>query len=77
MPIISTYGSINYPLKLGIYVYKGVDQGWSEFIGGQQLYNYLVYYSKINQSIQNNNLKLYLITFVIWIIILLILYILN
>nr|UOU85377.1 NADH dehydrogenase subunit 5 [Rhamphomyia physoprocta] len=71
MPFISTYGIIFYPLTLGSNVVKSFDQGWSEIFGAQQLYNNLVYYSKINQMVQNNNLKVYLLSFVLWIIILL------
>nr|QLY89783.1 NADH dehydrogenase subunit 5 [Empis tessellata] len=73
MPHISTYGVIFYPLKLGDYVMKSFDQGWSEFFGAQQLYKYLVDYSKLNQMLQNNNLKIYLLSFILWIVILLIL----
>lgn len=70
IPYISTYGIINYPLKLGRRVIKSFDQGWSEFLGGQYLYKTLVHYSQFNSYLQNNNLKIYLILFVLWIIIL-------
>nr|QNE85616.1 NADH dehydrogenase subunit 5 [Hybos culiciformis] len=76
MPMISTYGIISYPLNLGMVIFKGFDQGWSEFLGGQQLYLNLVHYSKMNQVMQNNNLKLYLMTFVMWVVILLMLFML-
>lgn len=75
IPYISTYGIINYPLKLGFNVIKSFDQGWSEYFGGQNLYNNIVLFSKINTILQNNNLKIYLITFVLWIVILFNLYI--
>lgn len=70
IPYISTYGIINYPLKLGSIVIKSFDQGWSEFLGGQYLYKNLVNYSQLNFYTQNNSLKIYLILFVLWIIIL-------
>ena len=70
IPYISTYGIINYSLKLGINVVKNFDQGWSEFLGSQHLYNQLINYSQFNYIIQNNNLKIYLLIFVLWIIIL-------
>nr|QNE85369.1 NADH dehydrogenase subunit 5 [Paracoenia fumosa] len=70
MPYISTYGVVKYPLKLGNMVIKSFDQGWSEFMGGQYLYKNLVNYSKLNFYMQNNNLKIYLLLFVLWIIIL-------
>nr|YP_009346048.1 NADH dehydrogenase subunit 5 [Pseudocosmetura anjiensis]AQM39805.1 NADH dehydrogenase subunit 5 [Pseudocosmetura anjiensis] len=73
MPFISTYG-INYlPLKLGSYVYKSFDQGWSEDWGGRMIYNSSMEYSNMVQWWQNNNIKMYLISFVLWFIILLML----
>nr|YP_010385094.1 NADH dehydrogenase subunit 5 [Dolichopus ungulatus]UPL65104.1 NADH dehydrogenase subunit 5 [Dolichopus ungulatus] len=70
MPYISTYGVIYYPLGLGGRVFKSMDQGWSEFFGSQNLYNNLVYYSKGSSFLQNNNLKIYLLFFVLWVTIL-------
>nr|YP_009772321.1 NADH dehydrogenase subunit 5 [Hydrotaea dentipes]QIT03202.1 NADH dehydrogenase subunit 5 [Hydrotaea dentipes] len=70
MPYISTYGMMNYPLIIGKMVVKSFDQGWSEYFGGQQLYLNLIKNSQFNQMMQNNNLKIYLLTFVFWIIIL-------
>lgn len=71
MPYISTYGIIRSPLKLGNLVIKSFDQGWSEFLGGQYIYKNLSTYSQFNFYLQNNSLKIYLILFVLWIIILL------
>nr|QUE27791.1 NADH dehydrogenase subunit 5 [Syritta pipiens] len=71
MPYISTYGIINYSLKLGSLVVKNFDQGWSEFMGSQNLYKQLVHSSQFNYVIQNNNLKIYMLIFVLWILILL------
>nr|YP_010868499.1 NADH dehydrogenase subunit 5 [Zeugodacus heinrichi]WGU20006.1 NADH dehydrogenase subunit 5 [Zeugodacus heinrichi] len=68
MPYISTYGVINYPLILGGSVCKSFDQGWSEFLGGQNLYNELVKYSQYMFIMHNNNLKVYLLLFVLWVI---------
>nr|WEG41863.1 NADH dehydrogenase subunit 5 [Zeugodacus cucurbitae] len=68
MPYISTYGIINYPLILGGSVCKSFDQGWSEFLGGQNLYNELGKYSQHMFVMHNNNLKIYLLLFVLWII---------
>nr|YP_010693029.1 NADH dehydrogenase subunit 5 [Rhagoletis completa]WCB98210.1 NADH dehydrogenase subunit 5 [Rhagoletis completa] len=67
MPYISTYGIINFPLYLGGVVYKSFDQGWSEFLGGQNLFNSLIEISNWNFFLQNNNLKIYLLLFVLWI----------
>nr|QZM06647.1 NADH dehydrogenase subunit 5 [Tetanops sintenisi] len=68
MPYISTYGVISYPLLLGGSVVKSFDQGWSEFWGGQGVYNKLVQYSQLCHVTQNNNLKIYLLVFVLWVI---------
>nr|UJG45112.1 NADH dehydrogenase subunit 5 [Chrysomya megacephala] len=70
MPYISTYGIINYSLIVGNMVVKSFDQGWSEYFGGQQLYLNLVKNSQLNQMLQNNNLKIYLLSFIFWVMIL-------
>nr|AQV11451.1 NADH dehydrogenase subunit 5 [Mesomelena mesomelaena] len=70
MPYISTYGVINYSLIVGSMVSKSFDQGWSEYFGGQQLYMNLIKSSQLNQMLQNNNLKVYLLSFIFWIMIL-------
>nr|YP_010400224.1 NADH dehydrogenase subunit 5 [Mesembrina meridiana]UQS75923.1 NADH dehydrogenase subunit 5 [Mesembrina meridiana] len=70
MPYISTYGIINHWLMVGKLVVKVLDQGWSEYFGSQQIYLNLVKYSKLNQMLQNNNLKIYLLSFILWVIIL-------
>nr|YP_009515432.1 NADH dehydrogenase subunit 5 [Anopheles splendidus]ART64926.1 NADH dehydrogenase subunit 5 [Anopheles splendidus] len=76
MPTISTLGVINYPLKLGLYSYKSFDQGWSEFFGSQMIYNQLKNYSLYLQEFQKNNLKIYLLSYMLWFIILLMLVVL-
>nr|QPO06853.1 NADH dehydrogenase subunit 5 [Anopheles sp. NFL-2015] len=73
MPVISTLGVINYPLKLGLYSYKSFDQGWSEFFGSQMIYIQLKNYSLYLQEFQKNNLKIYLLSYMLWFIILLML----
>lgn len=70
IPYISTYGIINYSLKIGINVVINFDQGWSEFIGRQNLYKQLTINSQFLNFLQNNNLKVYLIIFILWFIIL-------
>nr|WPY71337.1 NADH dehydrogenase subunit 5 [Gampsocera sp.] len=71
MPYISTYGIINYSLNYGFLVIKSFDYGWSEYFGGQQLNEKMIYLSKINSFIQNNSLKIYFMTMVLWIMLLL------
>nr|ATN40444.1 NADH dehydrogenase subunit 5 [Xizicus howardi] len=73
MPFISTYG-VNYlPLMLGNFVTKSFDQGWSEDWGGQFIYQTSVEYSNMVQWWQNNSIKMYLISFIIWFMFLLVL----
>nr|YP_004935238.1 NADH dehydrogenase subunit 5 [Cramptonomyia spenceri]AET13063.1 NADH dehydrogenase subunit 5 [Cramptonomyia spenceri] len=73
MPFISTLGSIYFPLLIGKKMIKSFDQGWSEFLGGQSLYQYLSDQAIFNQLMQNNYLKIYLMSFFFWIIFVLIL----
>ena len=68
LPNLSTKGVIYLPLSLGISVIKSFDQGWREYFGGQQIYNLIKYFSLFNQFLQNNNLKIYLIRFILWVI---------
>nr|QID04139.1 NADH dehydrogenase subunit 5 [Dacus ciliatus] len=70
MPYISTYGVINHPLILGGNISKSFDQGWSEYFGGQNMYSELVELSQSVTVMHNNNLKIYLLLFVLWVIIL-------
>nr|YP_010238578.1 NADH dehydrogenase subunit 5 [Cephenemyia stimulator]QTE20635.1 NADH dehydrogenase subunit 5 [Cephenemyia stimulator] len=70
MPYISSYGLINYFLIIGKLSLKSFDQGWSEYFGGQNLYFNLIKYTQLNQVLQNNNLKIYFLSFIIWVMIL-------
>nr|YP_010702016.1 NADH dehydrogenase subunit 5 [Dexia tenuiforceps]WCL18804.1 NADH dehydrogenase subunit 5 [Dexia tenuiforceps] len=70
MPYISTYWVINYPLFVGQMMVKSFDQGWSEYLGGYKLYYLLVKNSQLNQMIQNNSLKIYMMSFIFWVMIL-------
>nr|QXM16968.1 NADH dehydrogenase subunit 5 [Neoneuromus orientalis] len=72
MPILSTKFINSYFLKLGYLIIKSIDQGWSEMLGGQGIYNLLKNNSSTYQLIQTNNLKIFLLSFVVWVIILMI-----
>nr|YP_009240893.1 NADH dehydrogenase subunit 5 [Simulium aureohirtum]AKN23380.1 NADH dehydrogenase subunit 5 [Simulium aureohirtum] len=71
MPMISTLGVIKFPLNVGFKTLKSFDQGWSEMLGGQMIYNTIKNNSSFIQVLQNNNLKIYLMTFILWVAILL------
>jgi NADH-ubiquinone oxidoreductase chain 5 len=68
LPFLSTTNLVAVPLKLGVTVTKRFDQGWSEFFGGQQIYKIISYFSVFVQFLQRNRLKIYLISFVFWVI---------
>ena len=72
IPYISTYGIINYPLNFGKIIYKSIDQGWSEYLGGQIIFKIFINISQYNQFVQNNNFKIYMRVFVLWIFIIII-----
>nr|UXX46882.1 NADH dehydrogenase subunit 5 [Sabethes cyaneus] len=75
MPMISTLGIIKSPLILGLKCFKMFDQGWSEYFGGQMLYNQLKNYSLYVQEFQNNNLKIYLMSYLLWLFMLIFMFI--
>jgi len=69
IPFIFTF-ILKYPLKFRNSL-KIIDQGWREFFGSKSLFNYLKSFRHINQIIHYNSLKLYLLRFVLWFILLL------
>nr|AFU51395.1 NADH dehydrogenase subunit 5 [Neopanorpa pulchra] len=75
MPVLSTHLVNFYPLKIGQLIMKSGDQGWSEYFGGQSIYKSIQYNSKLSQVLQNNDLKVYLISFVFWIVVLIFMFI--
>nr|UGN61752.1 NADH dehydrogenase subunit 5 [Cryptocercus maluogouensis] len=70
MPYISTYGMSFFPLFFGYYSLKVFDFGWSEYFGGQNLNFLFMNLSGFNYWFQYNNLKLFLLFFVMWMVIL-------
>nr|WJR82118.1 NADH dehydrogenase subunit 5 [Amphimallon sp.] len=68
MPFISTYGVNYYPLYGGKLIYQAVDQGWSEYMGAQKIYFNMKNFSSVLQALYNNNLKVFLLLTVMWII---------
>nr|AJG02607.1 NADH dehydrogenase subunit 5 [Pieris brassicae] len=66
MPNLFTYG-VNYSiLNLGSNLLKIIDFGWSEMYSGQGLYSVLKNYSIIFNIFLINNFKIYLYSFVLW-----------
>nr|AII41677.1 NADH dehydrogenase subunit 5 [Pedetontinus luanchuanensis] len=73
MPFLSTYGVMMITLKQGSYYIKSMDHGWSEYLSAQGFYKNLMISSKVMQSFQDNSIKVYLMTFFSWILVIFIL----
>nr|YP_010329805.1 NADH dehydrogenase subunit 5 [Lamoria adaptella]UNP54555.1 NADH dehydrogenase subunit 5 [Lamoria adaptella] len=71
MPNLSTYGLSYYFLKMGQNLLKTVDLGWSEMYSGQGMFNILKSYSIMYNFFQMNNFKIYLFSFIMWMMIVL------
>nr|YP_010988543.1 NADH dehydrogenase subunit 5 [Medeopteryx incisura]WOR80687.1 NADH dehydrogenase subunit 5 [Medeopteryx incisura] len=72
MPILSTYFVNFYFLKFSDFYYKNVDLGWFEYFGSQNLYQNIKYNSNFFQLLFNNNLKIYFIFLIIFMLLLII-----
>nr|WHM51557.1 NADH dehydrogenase subunit 5 [Neotermes castaneus] len=70
MPYYSTYGVSSSPLLLGYNSLKISDLGWTERLGGQGIYWLLIGVSSVNQWWQYNNLSVFLMFFVMWVVVL-------
>nr|YP_009938322.1 NADH dehydrogenase subunit 5 [Lethe marginalis]QNU07741.1 NADH dehydrogenase subunit 5 [Lethe marginalis] len=69
MPSLSTYSLNYYFLNLGQKLLKNIDMGWSELYSGQGMYLVIKRYSLVNYIYQMNNFKIYLYSFVLWMMI--------
>nr|YP_010947019.1 NADH dehydrogenase subunit 5 [Eucorydia linglong]WGO57815.1 NADH dehydrogenase subunit 5 [Eucorydia linglong] len=68
MPSVFTKGFSLYPLYLGYSSMKFFDCGWNEYFGGQGMNTLFVFVGSINQWLQDNNLSIYFMFFVMWLI---------
>nr|YP_009538033.1 NADH dehydrogenase subunit 5 [Litinga cottini]AYN60776.1 NADH dehydrogenase subunit 5 [Litinga cottini] len=66
LPNLSTYGLNYYFLKFGQVLVSNIDMGWSELYSGQGMYKIIKFYSLINMIYQMNNFKIYLFSFILW-----------
>lgn len=71
LPFLSTYGVTLTPLRIGGKSLKSFDHGWREYLGAQGLYQFFSLNARATQKWQNNDLKTYLMRFILWVIILL------
>nr|YP_010329883.1 NADH dehydrogenase subunit 5 [Artena dotata]UHA56172.1 NADH dehydrogenase subunit 5 [Artena dotata]UNP54633.1 NADH dehydrogenase subunit 5 [Artena dotata] len=69
MPNLSTYGLSYYFLNFGHNLLKNIDMGWSEVYSGWGMMEIMKKYSIFYNFFQMNNLKIYLFSFVIWMMI--------
>nr|ALO77537.1 NADH deshydrogenase subunit 5 [Ciidae sp. GENSP01] len=68
MPVIFTLGVNYYPLFVGMKYYNDVDQGWGEKLGGRGLAGKLIINSKFLNFVLSNNIKIYILLMVFWLI---------
>nr|AXU98805.1 NADH dehydrogenase subunit 5 [Gonepteryx rhamni] len=66
MPSLFTYGVSYKFLNLGQNLMKNIDLGWSELYSGQGMFKILKSYSIIFNLIQMNNFKIYMYSFILW-----------
>nr|AII02542.1 NADH dehydrogenase subunit 5 [Urodus decens] len=69
MPILSTYGINYYFLNYGQNLLKKMDMGWIEYYSVEGLGKILKSYTLLYYIFQKNNLKIYLFSFFIWMVI--------
>nr|YP_009364254.1 NADH dehydrogenase subunit 5 [Anaulaciulus koreanus]ARF02897.1 NADH dehydrogenase subunit 5 [Anaulaciulus koreanus] len=72
-PFISTQWIIKQGLLSGVKIHQQGDMGWGETMGAQGLRQYLLMNSELGQNMQNNNIKMFLFIFLIWMLIILML----
>uniref|UniRef100_UPI00315CC7D5 NADH dehydrogenase subunit 5 n=1 Tax=Vanessula milca TaxID=311138 RepID=UPI00315CC7D5 len=69
LPGLSTY-ILNYKfLNMGQFLLKNIDMGWGEFYKSYSIYGILKNYSLIFNVYQTNNFKVFLFSFVLWVMI--------
>nr|YP_010729968.1 NADH dehydrogenase subunit 5 [Parnassius tianschanicus]WEF74917.1 NADH dehydrogenase subunit 5 [Parnassius tianschanicus] len=69
MPNLSTYGLNFYILNYSQNLMKIIDMGWMELYSGQGMFNIIKNYSIFYYLYQMNNFKIYLFSFILWMMI--------
>nr|YP_010354147.1 NADH dehydrogenase subunit 5 [Valvaribifidum huananense]UOG84806.1 NADH dehydrogenase subunit 5 [Valvaribifidum huananense] len=69
MPNLFTYGMSYYYLNFSQNLFKNIDLGWSEMYSGSGMLKILKSYSIFYNIYQMNNFKIYLFSFILWIMI--------
>nr|YP_009407051.1 NADH dehydrogenase subunit 5 [Typhlatya arfeae]ASA39600.1 NADH dehydrogenase subunit 5 [Typhlatya arfeae] len=68
MPFLSTYGVSKFLLKVSQFYHQSGDSGWLEYYGAQGAYSGFEASSKYLQLAQDNSVKVYMVLFVLWLI---------
>nr|WDE20733.1 NADH dehydrogenase subunit 5 [Clerus sp.] len=74
MPILSTFNVNYYPIYSSKIYYKMIDQGWSEYLGSQNIYMNMMKMSRGMQFLFFNNLKIYFLMMILWLFMLLLIF---
>nr|AHL17285.1 NADH dehydrogenase subunit 5 [Dichorragia nesimachus] len=69
LPNLSTYGVNYYFLNFSKNLLNNIDMGWSEYYSGQGMIKIIKFNSIIYYLYQMNNLKIYLFSFIMWMMI--------
>nr|YP_009917426.1 NADH dehydrogenase subunit 5 [Nabis ferus]QLF99793.1 NADH dehydrogenase subunit 5 [Nabis ferus] len=72
MPRLSTYTIYDKCLMLSVNYSGSMEMGWSEYTISNMLYKYMMYMSSMITMYQNNNIKYFMLTFLVLFIIFLI-----
>nr|QZR91937.1 NADH dehydrogenase subunit 5 [Filchnerella pamphagoides] len=72
MPFLSTKFISYLPLSYGYLSSKSFDYGWGELFGGQGVYSLFIYLINYIQGWYDSNFKIYLLTFIFWMLFLVI-----
>nr|QDI93382.1 NADH dehydrogenase subunit 5 [Quernocoris caliginosus] len=72
MPIFSTYMIYSFFLRLSVLYYKLMDTGWGEFSFSKSHIGYLYFLSKVNYLLEYNHIKLFMISFLVFFVFLMI-----
>nr|YP_010946772.1 NADH dehydrogenase subunit 5 [Pseudoglomeris montshadskii]WGO57529.1 NADH dehydrogenase subunit 5 [Pseudoglomeris montshadskii] len=70
LPYFSSYGMSLNSLMMGYFMSTSFEMGWNEYFGGQGMYKFLFSMGEFNQWLQFNNLSMFLMIMILWIIML-------
>nr|AQT38629.1 NADH dehydrogenase subunit 5 [Megathymus violae] len=77
MPNLSTYSLNYYFMKISQKMIKNIDMGWSEIYSGQGMFNIMKTYSIFSSFLLMNNMKIYLYSFILWMMMLMMIFLME